>query len=151
MHYWMEIILPFREVSKWGEGHCRLLLRSSFLRSILSLLAGWCKRVSNNALLKRKGPVYTERQGRCRDVTSDIALIKLLRFLSKPKWVGPNMGCNSNWSDIMQSLMLMLQINHWRLVNTRLGVSTGLLARGHLMWLQATYFGILLVWIGQQS
>ena len=38
------------------------------------------------------GPVYTERQRQCCYVTSNITLIKLLRFLSKPsdslqKWV----------------------------------------------------------------
>ena len=30
------------------------------------------------------------------------------------------MGCNPNWSYITQALMLMLQINHWRLVQTGL-------------------------------
>ena len=30
------------------------------------------------------------------------------------------MGCNPNWSYITQAVMLMLQINHWRLVQTGL-------------------------------
>ena len=30
------------------------------------------------------------------------------------------MGCNPNWSYITHALMLMLQINHWRLVQTGL-------------------------------
>ena len=32
-------------------------------------------------MVTNKGPVYIERQGQCCNVSSDIALIKLLRFL----------------------------------------------------------------------
>ena len=43
-----------------------------------------------------QGSVYTERQRHCCNVTRDIALIELLRFLNKSSELLQKMGCNPN-------------------------------------------------------
>ena len=60
---------------------------------------------SNAKLTSLSEPVYTERQCQCYN----IALIKLVRFLSKPS--ESQMGCNPNSSDIRQASTLISHIS----------------------------------------
>ena len=60
------------------------------------------------------GPIYSQGQ-RC-DVDSDIALIKLLRFLNKQRKSVQKIGCSPNGSDMMQAVMRTLHIHHQRLI-----------------------------------
>ena len=62
------------------------------------------------------GPIYTERQDQCCNVTSDIALIKLLRFLNKPSESLQKLVATPIDQIWQEALILTLQINHWRLV-----------------------------------
>ena len=62
-----------------------------------------------------KRPVYTECQRQCFDIASYIALIVLPGFLYLPSGSLQNWSATSNWSNMMQALMLIVQINHWRL------------------------------------
>ena len=57
--------------------------------SYLSVLKGHYIGMSNLF----QGPVYTERQRQCCNVTSDIALVELLRFLNKSSELLQKMGC----------------------------------------------------------
>ena len=53
-----------------------------------------------------QGPIYIEYQRQYCDVASDVDLIKLLWFLNKPSELLEKIGCNTNWSDMTQPVML---------------------------------------------
>ena len=63
------------------------------------------------------------------DVTS-VTLVKLVRFLNKSRELFQKMGGNPNSSDLMQALMLMVQINHWCLVQMGLNINLTVFLRG---------------------
>ena len=62
----------------------------------------WLNHYNATIQLPRE-PVYTKHQRQCCDVTSNIALIKLLRFLNKPSGLHQKWFATLNWSDVTRA------------------------------------------------